>query len=572
MEILKIPIQKNIFAIVPVAIVIGTVLLGFLLSHLNFYRSVDLTQDDLESMKDVLSKDIYDIDTSNAPAKGTNELGVEIVIFEDFQCSACRMISKEVEKLMDYYQNKISIIIKHYPLEPECFPINIRPMHPLACEASYASLAAREQGKFWDFYDLAYSGPIENTAIKELYKQRNQLIDDLYQTLTKEKETMDNSETSENEETMDNGETNEITKEDLLEKEDRENLLQELEGELSEKDYEEAYNLHEQIIEFEGDKLEEKISEKAEEIFIDYAERLKLNIEQFKYDYNSERIRNIVKKDAAEGHYSYRITGTPTFFFNGRKYSGRKNFKTLRKITEFFIEYDVERWLETGEKPQDQEETEDEKPIDVEEKEFEPENYLSEKIYDIDTENSPVRGENKIGVELIVFEDFECPACRQTAQEIEKVMEHFDYEITLVFKHYPLESECFPMDISDLHEHACEASYASLAAMEQDKFWEYYDLLYSDRITGTDILMEYARQIGLDMESFQDYYESEEAKNRVLEDTKEGFEEFKIKSTPSLFFNGKLYRGPKDAESLIKIVDYLSDDTDTDNADSEGSE
>ncbi len=562
MEILKIPIQKNIYAIVPVAIVIGTVLLGFLLSYLNFYRNVDLTQEDLKSMKEVLSKDIYDIDTSNAPARGTNELGVEIVIFEDFQCSACRMISKEVEKLMDYYHNKISIIIKHYPLEPECFPINIRPMHPLACEASYASLAAREQAKFWDFYDLAFSGPIDNTLIKELFKQRNQLIDDLYKILTKEEEPTDNDETNENEE---------IKKEDLLEKEYRVKLLQILEEEMSEEDYEEAYNLHKQIIEFEGDKLDEKISEKAEELFIDYAERLNLNIEQFKHDYNSERIRNIVKKDAAEGHYSYRITGTPTFFFNGRKYSGRKNFETLRKITEFYIEHDVEKWLGTETDPQDQEDEKDEEPVDVEE-EYKPEDYLSEKIYDIDTEDSPVRGENKIGVEIVVFEDFECPACRRTAQEIEDVMENFDYEIALIFKHYPLESECFPTDIRDLHEFACEASYASLAAREQGKFWEYYDLLYSDRVTGTDILMEYARQIDLDMESFQDYYESEDAKNRVLEDTTEGYEDFKITSTPSLFFNGRLYQGSKDAESLIRIVDYLSDNTDSDNTDSEGSE
>ncbi len=456
-ELFKTPLYKNFNVLAPIAIIIVSVIIGFLLPYLNFYRDIKLSDDDLASMKTLLSDAVYEIDTDNAPVKGENKLGLEIVVFEDFQCPACRNISKEVEKLMDYYNNEISLIFKHYPLEPECFPLEINELHPLACEASYASLAAKEQDKFWEYYELLFSAPLDSKSLLETY-----------------------------------------------------------------------------------------------------AKKLDLDMEKFEYDYNSERIRNIVKKDTAEGHYSHRITGTPTFFFNGRKYNGSKRFESLRKVSEFLIDYNGEERLEQGKEPDDGEEQD---PVDVEEDDgddFNPEDYLSEVVYDIETENSPVRGKNEIGVELIVFEDFQCPACRRTAGEIHTLMEHFDYEISLIFKHYPLESECFPEDIRDLHEYACEASYASLAAKEQGKFWEYYDLLYSGAIDNTEVLFDYAEQLDLNMDDFSNYYESEEVKNIVMSDTIEGYEEYSITSTPSLFFNGRLYKGPKNSDSLIKLVDYLS--------------
>jgi hypothetical protein len=119
--------------------------------------------------------------------------------------------------------------------------------------------------------------------------------------------------------------------------------------------------------------------------------------------------------------------------------------------------------------------------------EYNPIEYLSKEPVKINTENSPTIGKNELGVEMVIFEDFQCPACQRTSEEIKKLLEHYNYKISLTFKHYPLEPECFPKDIPTLHEWACELSYASMAADKQGKFWEYYKILFSNEIRSVPI-------------------------------------------------------------------------------------
>lgn len=421
------------FLVLPIAMMVCFIIIGVLLNYWSFIRPITLTEEDKIMTSMMLSKEEYQITTDKAPKRGENKKGLEIVIFEDFQCPICRIDAVEIEKLLKYYNYEISLVFKHYPLEPECHPVKISELHPYACEASYASLAAKEQGKFWEYYDLLFSGPLDGI--------------------------------------------------ELLEK---------------------------------------------------YAKKLGLDMEKFNKDYASERIINMVKADSAEAHYMHKIKGTPTIFFNGRKYEGPVKFKVLRKVAELVINYP-----------------------DYEAPEMNVEDYLSEEVSDINTEHSPFIGTDGMGIEIIVFEDFQCPACRRTYEELEKLMTHYDNKIKLILKHYPLEKECFPIKIQDLHEFACEASYAAIAAMKQGKFEEYYHKLFSDRVTGVDLFTKYAEELNLDMDKFNKDYESEEVKDLVRIDTDEGYNTFHITSTPTMFFNGRLYTGPKGFEEFVSVVNYL---------------
>ena len=61
------------------------------------------------------------------------------------------------EQVLDKYPESVKIIFKHYPL----------PFHKQALPAALASMAAGEQGKFWEYHD-------------ELFLQQNSLSSDKY--------------------------------------------------------------------------------------------------------------------------------------------------------------------------------------------------------------------------------------------------------------------------------------------------------------------------------------------------------------------------------------------------------
>ena len=74
-------------------------------------------------------------------------------------------------------------------------------------------------------------------------------------------------------------------------------------------------------------------------------------------------------------------------------------------------------------------------------------------------------------VTIVEFGDYECPACRSAYPEIERALEKYGQDVTLVYRHWPLE----------YHSLALPAAVAAECAAEQGVFWEYHDRLYSSR-------------------------------------------------------------------------------------------
>ena len=64
------------------------------------------------------------------------------------------------------------------------------------------------------------------------------------------------------------------------------------------------------------------------EDLLKYAQSLNLNMEQFRRDLDSDRIKKRVAADKAEGD-AKKVQGTPTFFVNGKEYSGTKSLEEL---------------------------------------------------------------------------------------------------------------------------------------------------------------------------------------------------------------------------------------------------
>ena len=77
-----------------------------------------------------------------------------MTIFSDFQCPACKALSKMIHPLIKRYKDKINIHYFFYPLDPACNSKMTRNLHPLACKAAYFTYCTRKQ--FLKTHDLVF--------------------------------------------------------------------------------------------------------------------------------------------------------------------------------------------------------------------------------------------------------------------------------------------------------------------------------------------------------------------------------------------------------------------------------
>jgi protein-disulfide isomerase len=92
-------------------------------------------------------EDAVTIPVAGAPERGPNDAKITLVEFSDFECPYCVLAVKQVNLIMAAYPKDVRLIYKQFPLS----------MHPHAPLAAQASLAANEQGKFWEMHDLLFA-------------------------------------------------------------------------------------------------------------------------------------------------------------------------------------------------------------------------------------------------------------------------------------------------------------------------------------------------------------------------------------------------------------------------------
>ncbi|MEW5741561.1 MAG: thioredoxin domain-containing protein [Myxococcota bacterium] len=92
-------------------------------------------------------KVVTDINITGAPVKGPKNAPVTIIAFSDFQCPFCSRVVPTLKQIEDTYGGKVKVAFKHQPL----------PFHQNAKLAAMASMAANEQGKFWEMHDKMFA-------------------------------------------------------------------------------------------------------------------------------------------------------------------------------------------------------------------------------------------------------------------------------------------------------------------------------------------------------------------------------------------------------------------------------
>ena len=60
---------------------------------------------------------------------------------------------------------------------------------------------------------------------------------------------------------------------------------------------------------------------------------------------------------------------------------------------------------------------------------------------------------------ITIFSDFQCPACKQLAKSIEKIIPKYKKDVNIQYMFYPLDMNCNPSIKKPFHGHACSAAF-----------------------------------------------------------------------------------------------------------------
>jgi protein-disulfide isomerase len=166
--------------------------------------------------------------------------------------------------------------------------------------------------------------------------------------------------------------------------------------------------------------------------------------------------------------------------------------------------------------------------------------------------NGAAMGNPNAPVKIIEYSDFQCPACQVFFLRVEP--QFIEDYITTGIVYFEYRS----MGLY-IGQESFDAAMAAYCAGDQNKFWEYHDILFTN-LTGENVgafspkrLQAFGKTIGLDMNVFKDCLSNRKYQERVNQDQNEGVKAG-VKVTPTFLINGKIVEGALSIEEFSKEI------------------
>ena len=137
-------------------------------------------------------------------------------------------------------------------------------------------------------------------------------------------------------------------------------------------------------------------------------------------------------------------------------------------------------------------------------------------------------------VTLLEYSDLECPVCREYEPIVEQARSAYASSTLFIYRHFPLQQ----------HPWAIAAAHAAEAAGGQGKFWDMVHVLFLNQdawVASKDpkpLFAQYAGQLGLDVQKFQQDEDSQAVAGKVVSDRDAALQD-QIPGTPTFFLNGQ---------------------------------
>ena len=237
-----------------------------------------------------------------------------------------------------------------------------------------------------------------------------------------------------------------------------------------------------------------------------YAESLKLDMARFQKDLDSDAIKKRIEADKAEG-VKLGVRGTPTFFINGKKYTGTRTYEQLAKL----VKDESKRMVALAE--------------------------IDEKTMSTGPPGAPVTVE--------FFADLESPVSQTALSVLNDMMARNPSSVRLQFRNFPL----------SFHPQAPLAHNAAMVAAHYGHFWEIAGYIFDHQSSLQEPdLIAYAGKIGIDEQQFAVMIQEQRYQGRVDADLEEGAKRG-IRGSPVVFVNGKRIDGVPSRKTLDEYVE-----------------
>lgn len=167
--------------------------------------------------------------------------------------------------------------------------------------------------------------------------------------------------------------------------------------------------------------------------------------------------------------------------------------------------------------------------------------------------HTPTIGPEDAAITIIEFSEFQCPFCRKAQATLAELRKRYKGRVRFAFKHVPL----------DFHPQAEPAALAAQAAHLQGKFWKYSSKLWERQaFLGEKLLVEVAKEVGLDMDKFNKDRRSEKVKAMVDQDLADA-KSANVRGTPHFLINGITLSGAQPLGAFVELIEGALAQTET---------
>ena len=167
--------------------------------------------------------------------------------------------------------------------------------------------------------------------------------------------------------------------------------------------------------------------------------------------------------------------------------------------------------------------------------------------YEIPTEGYPSLGPDDAKIVIVEFSDFQCPYCRRFHEDTyQALLNAYPGQIRFVYRNLPLPPT--------MHPDAMSAAVASLCANDQNAYWDYHEKLFSSETLGEETYIQYATDLGLNVEEFTTCLSSGEHDEFIQRDM-DFSSNLGVQSTPTFFVNGLAIVGAQPLASFQQMID-----------------
>ena len=271
------------------------------------------------------------------------------------------------------------------------------------------------------------------------------------------------------------------------------------------------------------------------------ARELGLDMVRFRADLDRHAYRPSIDADMAAAR-ALGVTGTPTFFVNGRAVLGNQPLQVFVEVVEQELVraaqhpggYDA--LVATGKPAADA----------LADTTNELHELQRMTLYRVGLGlPGHQAGPDDALVTIVVWSDFQCPFCAKQAPVLAHLRDRYGSDVRVIYRHLAMAA----------HRGAALAAEAGVAAAEQGKFWAFHDQVFGNvGHLARDDLERFARAAGLELTTFRAALDDRRYHDAIVAEAASA-EALGVDGTPTMFINGAPVGGARDAETMDRLVD-----------------